>query len=588
MKKISAASLAEILHKNKLLVAIFSLLLMIAAASWTLFYEKEIPALENKWRLHYQLDEFWGYEDHNPGDAGQLRDLTQYDIKVCLTRLAQKRIEVRFCDRYSFILSETCKSSGVYDKTGQGQGKRVSTAKYPDSPQCRLARPQRSKNLRLRLKCNLIEKTVLVYINGTFAEKIFLGPEPVHYSFGLFLPQGSKEAMLNELEISDPEGRVLFSVNFTRLYFYKLISQAFLSLGVLIFFALGCSERRFFRKSLFFVFPLLFLEAFLRMTYPHDSALDIDWLFPKWRFEISTNFYGTFNNPKELTIRSYWKYPPSTYPLANPEHAMRILCVGSSPIEFGVPSRAQAFPGILEKKLNAWNKKKNMVIPLAAPYATYYNSPELVLYLKDILNKIHPDLILFYGLLISFDNVDIEAQFAKDHAFYQRAKRVMEKNSDWIKNDRLLYAALEFKEPVKEIVYVYNFLCKSYLFMAMENIRKKFLNKWHSGDQGSWVKNPHSFFEELITSCKEKGIKVVFIPMINFSTGANDKQTEYALADFRRKHPESYYLNLEGVLDGNKNSFFAADHCHPSEYGHEVIAQELFRQLVEKGLLNIN
>lgn len=561
---------------------------MIAAASWILFYEKEIPAMENQWRSRYPLNEVWGYEDHNPGNAGQLRDLPQYDIQVSLTRLAQQRVEVRFCDRYSFIFSEKCKSSGIYYKTGQGQGTYVSTAKYPDSSQCRMARPQRSKNLRLRLKCDLIEKTVLVYMNGTFAEKISLGPEPVHYSFGLFIPKGSTEAMLNKLEISDPKERVLFSVNFTRFYFYKLISQAFLSLGALIFFALGCSERRFFERSLFFVFPLLFLEVFLRMAYPHDPALDITRLNPKWRFEISTNFYGTFNDPKKLTIRSYWHFPPSTYPLANPEHAMRILCVGSSPIEFGVPSRAQAFPWILEKKLNAWNKKKNMVIPLAAPYAPYFNSPELVLYLKDILDKIHPDLILFYGLLVSFENGDIQAQFAKDYAFYQRAKRVMEKNSDWIKNNRLLYAALEFKEPVKEIVYVYDFLCRSYLFMAVENIRKKFLNEWRSGDQGTLVENPHSFFEKLITSCKEKGIKVVFIPQLNFSMGSNDKQTEFVLAGFRRQHPETYYLSLESVLEGNKNSLFATDRCHPSEYGHEVIAQELFRQLLEKGLLNIN
>jgi hypothetical protein len=554
---------------------------MAAAAFSILFCEKKIPALEKKWRSLYELKEVWDYEGPQAMAKEQARGLTRYDIQVSLTRLAQQRVEVRFCDRYSFILSEKCKSSGVYYKAGQGQEKYVSKAKYPDSSQCKLARPQRSKNFRLCLKCDLIEKTVLVYIDGTFAEKISLGPEPVYYSFGLFIPEGSTEMVLNELEISDPKGKILFSVNFPPLFFFKFISKAFLCLGVLIFFGLGCSERRFFKKSFFFVSPLLFLEVFLRMTYPHDPGLDIDQLNPKWRFEISTNFYGAFNDPKELTIQSYWSFPPITYPVANPEHAMRILCVGSSPIEYGVPSRAQAFPGILEKKLNAWNKKKNMVIPIAVHSAPYFNSPELLIYSKEVLNKMNPDLILFYGLLVSFKNENIKAQFAKDYAFYQRAKRVVEKNSSWIKNDRLLYAALEFKEPVKEIVYLYRFLCKSYLFMAVENIRKKFLNEWHSGDQEALVKNPHSFFDELITSCKEKGIKVVFIPQLYFSKSSNDKQTEDSLAIFRREHPETYYMSLKGIFDGNKSSLLAKDRCHPSEYGHEVIAQEIFRQLTE-------
>ncbi|MFH1800731.1 MAG: hypothetical protein ABH891_07825 [Candidatus Omnitrophota bacterium] len=580
MKRSSVASLTEALHKNKSRTAIYSLVLMIVAASSILFCEKEIPALGKKWRSLYELNEVWGYEHPKATDAGQPRDPTRYDIEVNLTRLACRRVEIRFCDRCSFILSGYSSPSGVYCKDGQGQEEYVSTIKYPLSPLCMIPGFNRSEGFQSRLKCNLTEKTVLVYMNGKFMEKIPLGPEPVNYNFGLFLPS-QKEVTLNRLEILGPAGRILFNADFALLYFYKFISQMFLSLGVLIFLALGCSEKRFFRKLLFFVFPLFFLEAFLRVAYPHDPGLDIGQLKPKWRFEISTNFFGAFNDPKELTIKSYFGDRPNKYLIANSEHATRILCAGSSPLEIGALSLAQVFPALLEKKLNAWNQKKNMVIPLVLPGMNNFYSVEMNIYLKEVLNKMNPDFILFYGRLAYPKEENNKGRLEKDYALYQRAKRVMEKNSDWIKNGRLLYAALKFKEPIKEIVYLYDFLCKSYLFMAVENIRKRFLGAWHSGDRATSIENPDFLFKEVITLCKEKGIKVVFIPQLDFSTGLNDERTEIFLANLRREHPEIYYLNLEGIFNKNKNFLLAEAHSHPNRYGHKIIAQEIFRQLTE-------
>ncbi|MFH1800732.1 MAG: hypothetical protein ABH891_07830 [Candidatus Omnitrophota bacterium] len=581
MKRFSVASLTEILSKSRLPIAVFSLVLMIVAASSILFCEKEIAAQGKKWRSLYALNEVWGYEDPKAMEEGQLRNLTRYDIEVSLTRSACRRAEIRFCDRCSFILSKYSSSSGVYCKDEQGREGYVSTIKYPLSPLCVIPGFKRSEGFQLRLKCDLIEKTVLVYVNGKFAEKIPLGPESLHDSFGLAIPPAGEEVILDKLKISDPKGRVLFHVNFPLLYFYKFISQVFLSLGVLIFLALACSERRFFRKVLLFVFPLVFIEIFLRVTYPHDPGLDIDRLKPKWRFEISTNFFGAFNDPKELTIRSYFGDRPNKYLIASPEHTTRILCAGSSPLMAGPPLFDQDFPALLEKKLNAWNQKKNIVIPIIIPWSDNFRNVEMNVYLREVLKKINPDLMLFYGTLSPFYEEYDKAQFEEDYALYQRAKRVMEKNSGWIKNDRLLYAALEFKEPVKEIVYLYDFLCKSYLFMAVENIRKRFLGAWHSGDRVTSIENPNFLFEALITLCKEKGIKVVFIPQLNFLTRSNHKLTENFLVNFRQKYPEIYYLSLEGIFKRYENFLIARDRAHANNYGNEVMAQEIFRQLTE-------
>ncbi len=122
--------------------------------------------------------------------------------------------------------------------------------------------------------------------------------------------------------------------------------------------------------------------------------------------------------------------------------------------------------------------------------------------------------------------------------------------------------------------------------MAVENIRKRFLDQWHSEDGGTSAEKPDSFFEEVLKLCKEKGIKVVFIPQLEFSICSNHGEAEDFLINLRMKHPEIYSLSLEGVFDGNKNFLLAVDNSHPNEYGHQVIAQEIFRQLTEKGLLN--
>ncbi len=397
MKRSSLASLTEILRKNKLPIAALSLLMMIAAAFSIILCEKKITTLENKWRSRYQLKELWGHTDNETITQGQLRGPTRYDIKVNLMRSSNNRVEIRFCDKYSFILFWKRKRPGIYYKTGHSPGKYVSTVRYPRAS----TSEEGLRALKLRFKCDLTEKTALIYMNGKFMEKIYLGPGPVNYSFGLPIRREDKGVMLTKLEIFDHKGKVLFHADFVPWFIYKHISQAFLSLGVLIFLVLACSERLFFRKMLLFVIPLFFLEVFLKVAYHHDPNLDIHQLKPKWQFEISTNFYGAFNDPKEITIKSYFPEDLRTYLIANPEHATRIICIGASPLRLAVPSMDQAFPAVLEKKLNSRSEKKNVVIPVTIPAVEYLNGVEPNIFLREVLNRLDPDLILYYGKLAS-------------------------------------------------------------------------------------------------------------------------------------------------------------------------------------------
>lgn len=586
MKKSLGTALTELLRKKRAAIAIGSVCVMVMAAFSTTFCEGEILALEKKWRSLYGLKELWGSEGRKATAGTQSRDLTRYDIQLSLKRSAGDRVEIQFCDKYSFIVFEGRSPSGVYCKAEQGSGKYVSSVDYPQVSKHGKMPQDQLKDIHLRFKSDLVEQTVLIYADGKFMEKIRIDSGPVNYSVGLAMQPRRKGLMLKKLEVFDREGKALVHVDFVPLLFYAFVSRVFFLIGALIFLALACSEKILVKKALLFIFLLFSFEAFLRMSYSHDPDLAIDQLKPKWQFGISTNFYGVFNDSKELTIRSYFG-GKNTYSIMNPEHARRIVLLGSSPLAGGDLSARQHFPAILEGLLNSASDERNSVIPIIVPKIETFNGPEPNVFLKEVLRRLTPDLIIYYGKLAPMERGHFRAQFESESALYHRAKKIMEENSDWIKNDRLLYAALEFKKPIKEIVRLYDFLCNSYLFMAAENIRKRVLGRWFLIGQGISSGNPESFFEEVLTLCKAKKIKVVFIPQLDFSTYSNDFLTKEPLANFLKEHPEVHCLSLEGVFRGDKNYLLAEDRSHPTEYGHQVMAEEIFRQLMEKGLLDI-
>jgi hypothetical protein len=234
-----------------------------------------------------------------------------------------------------------------------------------------------------------------------------------------------------------------------------------------------------------------------------------------------------------------------------------------------------------------------MTLPLAGDIS----GPVASTFLYEVASRLNPDLIVVYGAsppMEGADHSEYKKPLIEECILYDKAKKLVEKNSGWIKNDRLLYAALEFKEPVKQIVYLYDFLCHSYLFMAVENIRKKVLNQWssaygeHPKERELWAEKPGFFFEKVLKLCREKKIKLVFIPPLDFSVLSEIKIPEKTVAAICEKYPEIYFLSLNGVFSEKENFLLGNDTSHPSAYGHRVMAEELFRQLKEKGLLKIS
>lgn len=585
-------SLVGILRRNNFLAVALSLFIIGIAFLLIVQYEKEITTLQKQWLPSDNQGDGWKNLGRKLVFKNQPADLTRYNIKAnFMTSGNMKRgtFEIQFCDKYSlFLTGEVIPQSGVYYLTDNSEKKYFSTVDYLKIISRKKGAFRRLKNFNLSLGCDLIEKTAGIYINDKFMEKVYLGPETMHYAVRLRI-NSPDTLLLDKLQISDQKGKVLFNGDYALLSFYKLISQILLFLGICIFLAVACLESHFLKRPLYFITILLLIEVFLRIAEKYDQNFDIRQLRPKWQFEISTNLYGTYNNVKEITIRNYQQIRPKTYPIAKPEHGRRIICIGSSPLTVvGSPNiTSKAFPALLEKKINPKGGMRNKVININS-ISTYLNSPEPNIYLKEVLFKLNPDLVIFY-----FDWTPLWLENSKEYIeenyiLYNRAKKIIEGNSRWIKNDRLLYAALEFKKPVKEIVYLYNFLCKSYLFMGLENTRKRVFSKLYYISQKPSVEKYESYFEETLRLCREKKIKILLIPQFSFFSFQINSRTKEEFTRVHNENPDIYYLDLEDAFRRNKNFPLAVDNTHPTEYGHMIIAEEIFRKLTQEGLININ
>lgn len=551
-----------------------------------------MAALENRWQPVYDIRKESMFMGRSPVIKDQPADLTRYNIKIDLKADLGMggSFEIRFCDKYSLILTNSQMPSGIYySKEPNSAKKRASKISYKNAISGNNPASPRLKNLNLYLTCDLIEKTAAIHINNKLIEKFYMGTEAELYDVNLTTNLKMDAVKLREIKISDYSGKILFSANYGLLFFYKLLSQILLFSGALILLALACLEKRFFKKFLYFTVILLCIEGFLRIGERYNQNFNVRWLNPKWNFGALTNLYGAYDNPDAIKIiNPYFPHlGPKTYRIPKPENTRRIICIGTSPSAgWHLTDPGQyAFPVLLEQKINGTDKFKYEVINSAFLGEVYINGPEPNIYLKEVLLILNPDLILFYMRWPPPFAENSKKYLLESHMLYGRAKKVMEENSGWIKNDRLLYAALEFKKPIKEIVYLYDFLCNSYLFMGLETSRKKIFNRLYSISSGPFQDKPISYFDETLKLCRERKIKILLVIPFHFFDFQNELPAKKEIMKIIEKNPEVYYLDLEKAFRANKNSSIAYDISHPTEYGHMIIAEEIFKKLSQIGFI---
>lgn len=301
--------------------------------------------------------------------------------------------------------------------------------------------------------------------------------------------------------------------------------------------------------------------------------------------ERITNVFGNYNAAETILLfkdimPSKKKYKIS-YPVIKMENVTRIICCGSSPTEGTMLSfGTEAYPSILENIINASTNKKVEVINAG------FNGDFCmhVMYFQEVLIKLMPDIVIFY---VPRNYIE------KSFLVYKKTKELRLEHSDWIHTSELLCGALAFKKPNEPIVRLYNFLCKSSLFLFMERVRFKVNDQ---AAQSSFGRNENilkQLLEDTVQLCKERKIKIILIPQVECShdppiaivKNSASKKTLEVMKSIAKGNDNVYFLDVQGVFaDGNNRSRFF-DATHFTRLGTTLIAQTIYKKLKKENLL---
>lgn len=546
-------------------------------------YRREKTILQNQWEPEFPLLKTIKRQGlvityyRTPVVKSKTDNLTQYTLKMDFVNACQM-LEIEFCDKYSWVMNlDNIALTGFYRKIDSVQKQFISTSNYGEllfGPQPHNKYPMRIiKNTELILKCDLQKNIAEVYINNKFCERIYFNNERAGYFISIRPPAG--EVIFSMFKIYDSKGELLFNGDYRFIFFWKISSQFAFIIGVAIILILAFFAKNSIKGILYFAATVICIEFFLRSTETYNPALDIHKMTVKWEFEKITNLFGQFDNPEKIVLTESNKQI-KTYYITRPKDSIFIICMGSSPIVGLGSSNMSAF---LEEKLNKGEIEKKHKVFNAGLYATEINSIRQNIYFTEVLARLNPDALVIYSLWGPSETEDV--------LLYKRAKNVLKENSSWIKNQRLLYMALEFKRPIKEIVYLYNFLCESYLFFGIENMRKNLFAKLPIAITAKSSNEISEFsFEKTLHICKERGIKVFLIPQFDFQKYRYEQRTKNEMERICKENTNVYYLDLQNAFIMNGNFLLAYDIYHLTEKGSRILADEIYQALIKEKIFN--
>ncbi len=570
----------NILRKNIVFIAVLAVIF--TGGSLLLLAQcKRSEIYRNDWRPFVKV---FGDRGFVPVIKDRIFGLTSYTIRVDLVSGPEKRLPenftIQFCDKYSLSLVHgNVFIASVTDIPGKEAKTAAVAGVFALAPFS-----LRSKQLKLLLECDLIRRTVGIYINDVFFQKVFLGPEALRYAVNF---KGAY-VYLTKLKIVGYKENPLFNWDHADLPTLERLGRALFIIGWPLLCLLICYEVSFWRRALFIILVVVSLEGFLRNVKDMDPDYNINVAAYKWNFKTETDLFGAPDPESSLSESSSGIFGEGSAGM-KPAGGKRIIIIGSSPVggTMLLDPAGSSFPALLRKKLNPGGGNKVSVIDTSFP-ATYMQSLQCNIYFTEVLFKLKPDLVVFYSRW-----GENKGEIRKEQLLYDRARDLLERNADWIVSDRLLYAALEFKNPVKKIVCLYNSLCESYIFMKLENARKRIFNQWCS----AFPKRPHrmerlntmagSYFEKMIRLCRENKIKLLLMPEVNFYRLEYGAGAEESIQRVIREHPEVYALSLRGSFLENNGHGFSYDGIHPDEFAHRIIAEGIFRKIMQDDLIGL-
>ncbi|MFC2140514.1 SGNH/GDSL hydrolase family protein [Candidatus Auribacterota bacterium] len=511
-------------------------------------------------------------------------DLNKFSLHITLFRTGENPNSsyiINFTNKFSWIFDcHDITKTGIYKNINQ----KVSNTNYSDLI--------KKNKFKISITCDLLKKTALIFVNQKLYEKAYLDTKTLSPAISLVNQDHDTQEnniLLQKIKIYDGNKKLLFSVKYPPYAF--LFRQLFLLsfiIGIALFFILAILQKKTLGKIFYHLLCLCLLEIFLRTTFTDENAKFHLYLIIKnleWNIENTTNLLGNYNEKIHFTNKA-----GTIYPVVKPSSTKRIICLGSSSTAgAGLVDRKKAYPTLLEKKINFQKKEKHYEVINAGLGG--HETFRISIYFKDILVRLKPDIVTIY-----LGRNDESMEKSKNLlTTYQKMQKIMQIHSDWITNQRLLLLSLDFRYPFKKIVHLYDFLHSSYIFTGLTNLRRKMFNQIYylSNIKPLTSKTNEGIGEDslydIVNRCLQRNIKVLLIPELFNQKG--DLTLEYSnyhkiMKRISQKYQDVYYLNLIKAFNNVPDKFLLFyDVVHPTEYGHKIIAEEIYRKLKEKKLI---
>ncbi len=539
-------------------------------------------------------------------------------------------IEFWFSTRHLLVINlMDASQDGVYLAPGRGKPwKRLLETRAPEAGDetSRIREGVRLiRRVRLRADCDLESGRGRLEFNGRTFDIPDLGTRGARCAVRLFEP-GNSEARVGRLELRDADARPLFRFSargpegaFCRgLRALPWLGGALFFAGLLLGLrALPAGARG---NLLGLLAALALTEAFLRDYARNESCLNIGAVLEgqEWIYEKMTGLFDAGAPPAAIRLtNTLHARDRAVYPLPPPGDRLRIVCMGSSPVQgMGLSPEEDAPPAVLERLINQARPGRPCLVLNDGMRGLDFCEPITAIHYRDVLMRWRPDLLIVYSTL--------ESDPARADAFYrgyERLRQLVAANKGWIRNDRMLLAAMEFRRPLRPVVEAYDLLRNSYVFMGLEWARRRLMVPDGGGRESSpgapdprrealkrfWndtacmlpdmfsplapgTPPPDSYADVILEIARRQGTRVVLLPFMHFPlAGANLEEARFwgDLPYFEkiRRQPHVRVLRTDEAFRARAGEPLYFNTTHMNDEGSRLLAVEIFRKLVREKLI---
>lgn len=301
-----------------------------------------------------------------------------------------------------------------------------------------------------------------------------------------------------------------------------------------------------------------------------------------WDLDRRTNLFGQFDGAQTITLPH-----GDIVEITASSGVGRIIALGSSStFGMGLSNSALAWPAQLAARLPP-NQYEVLNAGLGG-----YNSYQAAVYLKEVLLRLRPQLVIFY-----YGGNEGYGGSAK--VFHRRAQEIIAgvdcSGMSHAKAVNRRQAALRYGTSNRWLILAGANLDRSHLLMGYRNglleLKRRMLrpDPHDAGRRAELLsRQPPTAVDTLrsmASSLEEIGATLVLTPELLFFPGHHRTAYWDTMAQVAESAPNAHLIDAMPVLEGNSKGRLFLDSSHLSPLGCRVLAEFLAAELTTQGLL---